>query len=166
MKRILLGEIVAAHGIKGHVKIKTYTENPVDIGSYGPMRDENDNSYTLSNIRQVSPHAIIAFIKGITDRNQAEALCGTKFYIDRAQLPEPTENEFYHEDLINISVYDEQGTHYGNVLALQDFGAGEFFDIKSSDQTKFMTLPFNEDAVLDINIEEKKMIINSEFLLV
>jgi 16S rRNA processing protein RimM len=166
MKTVCLGEIVAAHGIKGHVKIKTHTGNPLDIGAYGPVTDEKGKTYTLSNIRQASPNAAIAFIQGVTDRNQAEALRGVKFFIEREQLPEPTDDEYYHEDLVGLNVQDEQGTIYGTVLGLQNFGAGEFFDIKSDDQTKIITLPFNEDAVLDICIEEGFMIINPEFLLV
>lgn len=166
MKTVCLGEIVAAHGIKGHVKIKTYTANPVDIGAYGVMKDAKGKEYVLSNVRIATPNSAIAFVKGVTDRNQAETLRGTELFIERTQLPEPTDDEYYHEDLIDLTVQDEQGKLYGTVLGIQNFGAGEFFDIKSDEHNKIITLPFNEEAVLDININEGFMIINPEFLLV
>ena len=166
MKTVCLGEIVSAHGIKGHVKIKTHTANPVDIGSYGALKDAKGREYELSNTRIATPNSAIAFIKGVTDRNQAEAIRGTELFIERDQLPEPTDDEYYHEDLVDLTVQDEQGKVHGTVLGVQNFGAGEFFDIKSEEHNKIVTLPFNEEAVLDINIEEGFMIINPEFLLV
>lgn len=166
MKTVCLGEIVAAHGIKGHVKIKTYTANPVDIGAYGVIKDAKGKEYVLSNVRIATPNSAIAFVKGVTDRNQAETLRGIELFVERAQLPQPTDDEYYHEDLIDLTVQDEHGKIYGTVLGVQDFGAGEFFDIKSEEHNKIITLPFNEEAVLDINIDEGFMIINPEFLLI
>ena len=165
MKTVCLGEIVAAHGIKGHVKIKTHTANPTDVGSYGALKDAKGREYALSSVRIATPNSAIAFIQGVTDRNQAEALRGTELFVDRTQLPEPTDDEYYHEDLIDLTVRDENGANYGIVLGVQNFGAGEFFDIKSEEHNKIITLPFNEEAVLDINIEEGFMVINPEFLL-
>jgi len=165
MKTVCLGEIVAAHGIKGHVKIKTHTGNPVDIGSYGVIKDAKGREYALSNVRAANPNSAIAFIQGVTDRNQAEALRGTELFIEREQLPEPTDDEYYHEDLVDLMVRDEQGNVYGTILGVQDFGAGEFFDIKSEEHNKIITLPFNEEAVRDINVEEGFMVIDPEFLL-
>jgi len=101
----------------------------------------------------------------VTYRNQAEALRGTELFIEREQLPEPTDDEYYHEDLVDLMVRDEQGNVYGTILGVQDFGAGEFFDIKSEEHNKIITLPFNEEAVRDINVEEGFMVIDPEFLL-
>ncbi len=163
-KTICLGEIVAAHGIKGHVKIKTYTANPENLRTYKTMVDEKGRHFTVSHVRASSPHSVIAFVQGITTRNQAEELRGTQLYITRDQLPQTEHDEFYHEDLIGLRVNDTEGTCYGKILGVQNFGAGEFFDIKDDD--KIITLPFNKDAVIDINIEAGIMTIDPEFLLV
>lgn len=163
-KTICLGEIVAAHGIKGHVKIKTYTVAPENISDYKIITDAKGRRFTLSNIRTSSPHSVIAFVQGITNRNQAEELRGTQLYITRDQLPKTEPDEFYHEDLIGLKINDANGKTYGTVLGLQNFGAGEFFDIKNED--KIITLPFNSDAVIDINLETGIIIVDPEFLLV
>jgi 16S rRNA processing protein RimM len=163
-KTICLGEIVAAHGIKGHVKIKTYTTNPESLQLYKTLTDAKGRYFKVSNVRASSPHSVIAFVQGITTRNQAEELRGTHLYITRDQLPQTAHDEFYHEDLIGLRINDSEGTCYGSILGVQNFGAGEFFDIKADN--KIITLPFNKDAVIDISIETGIMIINPEFLLV
>ncbi|MDP3371434.1 MAG: ribosome maturation factor RimM [Candidatus Paracaedibacteraceae bacterium] len=166
MKTVCLGEIVAAHGIKGHVKIKTHTANPSDIGSYGVLKDDKGVVYKLSNVRTANPNSAIAFVQGVIDRNQAEALRGTKLFIEREQLPEPSNDEYYHEDIVGLAVLDIQGTSYGTILGIQDFGAGEFFDISSDAHDKIATLPFHDEAVISIDIDKGIVTIDPEFLLV
>lgn len=166
MKTVCLGEIVAAHGIKGHVKIKTHTSDPTAIGLYGVLKDEKGVSYKLSNVRAANPNSAIAFVQGVTDRNQAEALRGTKLFIERTQLPEPSNDEYYHEDLVGLAVHDAEGTVYGTILGVQNFGAGEFFDIESKAHDKIATIPFHDEAIISIDVETGIVTIDPEFLLV
>jgi 16S rRNA processing protein RimM len=165
-KLICLGEIVAAHGIKGQVKIKTFTETPTNITAYGALHDGHGKTYKLVSPKMAGPFSVIASIAGVSDRNQAEAMRGIKLFIERDQLPAPSENEYYHEDLMGMAVVDQSGKNYGVIVGLQDFGAGVFFDIKSDDTSKMATLPMNQDAVLSVDLERREMCIDPEFLLI
>jgi 16S rRNA processing protein RimM len=143
---ILLAVIASAHGIKGAVKVKTFTENPENAVSYGILRDEKGIAYKLKLIRVVSSDTLIAIIQGISDRNQAEALRGTKLYIERSQLPDLVEEEFYHSDIIGLKVEDLEGKEVGCVKSISNYGAGDFLEITDSAHHIF-TIPFTREAV-------------------
>lgn len=167
MNLVCLGEIVAAHGIKGHVKIKTYTAKAQNIADYGVLMDKTGTkSFALKNVRALSAHSVVAYLDNINSRNAAEELIGTALYIDRLILPALMEDEYYHEDLIGLHVVDTDNNPCGVVIGLQDFGAGVFLDIKSDAHTKIATLPFNKDAIVRVDFDNKKIIADAQFLLV
>lgn len=143
---ILLGVIAAAHGIQGAVKIKTFTQDPQNMLTYGPLRDEKGRGYSLKLVRLVLPDGFIATVEGIKDRTQAEALRGVKLYVERGQLPDLAEEEFYHSDLIGLPVQDLQGQDVGRVRAVSNFGAGDFLEIIDA-ASQLHTLPFTRQAV-------------------
>jgi 16S rRNA processing protein RimM len=164
-KRICLGEIVAAHGIKGHVKIKTFTEIPERVGAYGPLYDDKNKTYIVHVMRPASEHAAIAAIEGINSRNDAESLRGTSLYIDRDQLPDLDNDQMYHEDLMGLSVCTSEKGIIGYILSVQNYGAGDFIDIMLNDHRQ-ATLPLHDESICHIDMDEKKMTINEEFLLI
>lgn len=143
---ILLAVIAAAHGIQGAVKVKTFTQSPKNILAYGPLRDEKGRQYPLKLVRVLPPDSLIVAIEGVKDRNQAEALRGTKLYVERGQLPDLIEEEFYHSDLIGMAVQDLEGQDIGQVRAVSNFGAGDFLEIIDSNSHLY-TIPFTRDAV-------------------
>lgn len=151
---ILLAIIASAHGIKGAVKVKTFTQNAGNIFSYGPLRDEKGVKFSLTLVREVSPDTLIMTIKGVEDRNQAEALRGTKLYVERSQLPDLPSDEFYHSDLLGLEVQDLEGQTIGSVRALNNFGAGDFLEIVDS-AYHIYTIPFTRKAVPIIKLPEK-----------
>ena len=151
---ILLAVIAAAHGIRGAVKVKTFTSDPSNILSYGTLRDEKGQVYTLKLVRVASPNSLIMTIKGIEDRNQAEALRGTKFFVERSQLPDPSDEEFYHNDLIGLRVQDLQGNDIGRVSAVSNFGAGDFLEIIDTNHHLF-TISFTRVAVPIIQLPKE-----------
>lgn len=165
---ILLAIIGAAHGIKGDVKVKTFTADPTNIMAYGPLRDEKGIIYSLKLIKVTAPDTVIVTIKGIADRNQAEALRGIKLYVDREQLPDLPEEEFYHSDLLGMVVEDLEGNEIGHVSAVNNFGAGDFIELIDSHQHLF-TIPFTKEAIPHIQVPtagiEGKMVIDRRFLL-
>ena len=165
---ILLAVIAAAHGIRGAVKVKTFTQNPANILAYGPLRDEKGRDYSLKLVREVSSHSLIMTIEGVDDRNQAEALRGTKLYVERRQLPDLIEEEFYHRDLMGLNVQDLEGQDIGKVCAVSNFGAGDFLEIIDSDHHLY-TIPFTRKAVPLIQLPEKgrdgRIQIDRQFLL-
>lgn len=161
---VCLAEITSPHGVRGAVKVKTFTEYSEDIFNYPTLRDRNGRVYKLSLFAPKHNDLLVVVIDGIGSRTEAESLRGTRLYVDRSELPETDDNEFYYEDLVGIAVVDESGTVIGSVLAVQNYGAGDFFDIKVMDGEVY-TLPFTKEAVPAIDLESRKMVINKGYLL-
>lgn len=127
--RLLLGEIGAAHGLRGEVRLKSYTQNPADIAAYGPLFDEAGMaSFEIAHLRG-GPKGLIATFKGVSDRSAAERLTGTRLYVGRDVLPGSEPDEWYYADLIGLAAVDPQGEALGTVLALHNFGAGDLLEL-------------------------------------
>ena len=149
-----MGRIGAAHGIKGEVRITSFTEDPLAIADYNPL-DTDRPGLTISIARaRISKTVIIATLKGISDRNAAEKLNGVELFIDRARLKAPDEDEFYHADLIGLAVKLSDGTPFGTITAVTNFGADDLLDIKRADTGKSIFLPFTKAVVPEISIAE------------
>lgn len=162
---VCLGEIVGAHGIKGWVKIVTFTEYPEDLVAYGPLIRQDLSPITIHLETLKSATTVLARVEGCVTRNQAETYRGTKLYIHRDQLPSLEEGEYYHEDLIGMKVLDETGQIVGVVEALQNAGAGDFLEIAPIENSKPMTALFSDDSVIKIDLEKRELHLHSGFLL-
>jgi 16S rRNA processing protein RimM len=128
--KILVGVFGAAHGIRGEVRLKSYTADPAAIGTYGPVQDEaGTRSFILEALRTLGKDMFVARVKGIADRSAAEALNGTELFVPRDALPQPDADEFYHADLIGLRVENERGDLLGSVVMLHNFGAGDILEI-------------------------------------
>ena len=164
---ILIGKITAAHGIKGQVKITSFAQNPADIAEYPNIFDKKQNSFPITSIS--SPQGkkqdvFIVKIAGTDNRNDAEDLIGTELFIERGQLPEAEDNEFYYVDLIGLKVIDAERKEIGKVINVHDFGAGgiievEFNDKQNENEKKTKTsqsefFPFNDSFVPEVNLEK------------
>jgi 16S rRNA processing protein RimM len=150
--RILLAHVAGAHGIRGELLLKTYTGAPEDIAAYGPLSDQAGVRQFSVKVVRVTPKGVIARIKGIDDRNAAEALKGTALYIARTKLPKPDDDEFYHTDLIGLTAVDVGGTIIGNIDRVLDFGAGTILELKLTGQTKTELVPFTKACVPNVNL--------------
>ena len=128
-RRVLLGHISAAHGLRGEVLVKTYTGEPRDIAAYGPLTDETGAHRLELKVVRVTDKGVIARVAGVGDRTAAERIKGVKLYVGRDRLPVAAEGEYYHADLIGLDAVSEAGERIGHVVAVQNFGAGlEPFD--------------------------------------
>ena len=154
---ILLGVVGGAHGIKGEVRIKSFTEDPTDIKAYGPLFDAKGNTYTIRTAR-IQKNVVVVTINEISDRNGAELLNGTELFVDRSALPADDEDEFYQSDIVGMAVESVDGAAIGTVIAFHDFGAGEVIEIKPERGSSVM-IPFSEAAVPDIDVERRVMIV-------
>jgi len=153
--RILLGQIGAAHGIKGHVRIAAHTQDPLAIGSYGPLETDRPGlTVTLSKLR-LHKNVVVAQIKGISDRTAAENLNGINLFVDRDRLP-PTEDEddFYHADLIGLEARIDSGVVIGQVSALPNFGAGDLIEVRDPKSGDTFLYPFTKAVVPSVNLAE------------
>ncbi|WP_037081424.1 ribosome maturation factor RimM [Neorhizobium vignae] len=159
---ILMATIGAAQGLRGEVRVRTYTADPTALGDYGNLHSEDGRIFEILEIREAKNIAIVRF-RGINDRNAAEALAGLELFIERDNLPddELEEDEFYYADLEGLEAVDEEGKSYGTVSAVYDFGAGDLLELKGPGRRPAL-IPFSEAAVLEIDLEGGKIIIDPQ----
>lgn len=150
-ERVLLATIGAAHGIKGEVRVKSFTAEPMSLTQYGPLTSDDGRRFEIERLRPAKGDMLVAKLRGVSDRNAAEALNGVSLYVDRAALPAPDEDEFYHADLIGLAAFDAAGEPLGRVIAVHDFGAGDILDI-APPRGKSLLVPFTKDAVPEIDV--------------
>ncbi len=131
-ERVLLGEFGRAVGLRGEVRLKSLTDDPVAIADYGPLLTEAGKSYTILDGRFVGENMLVVKLAEVTTREGAEALNRQKVYVPRDALPAPEEDEFYHIDLIGLPAFDESGAEIGVVQSIFDHGSGDFLDIKQT----------------------------------
>jgi len=126
---VQMAVIGAAHGIKGEVRIKTFTGDPAALIDYSPLHAGDGRVFHVASVRPQG-EVVVARLKGVNDRNAAEALNGTALYIERAALPaDLDDDEFYHADLVGLTVKDEAGAELGKVSAVLNFGGGDILEI-------------------------------------
>ena len=152
---ICLGHVADAHGIHGEVLIKAYTDDWEDIGGYGPLFSEDGSQeFILKDIRVIKK-GVVAKVKGVRYRDQAEALKGQALYISRDKLPEDDEDDsWYHVDLIGLKAIGSDGADYGEILAIPNFGAGDLLEIKLLETGKTELIPFTMACVPEVNVRE------------
>ena len=151
--RLLLGRIGAAHGIKGSVRIASYTEDPLAIASYGPLETSRPGLTVTIADAKLMKQTVIARLKGISDRNTAETLNGVELYIDRALLPAvEDEDDFYHADLIGLTARLADGTALGTVVAVPNFGAGDLLEVQDPATGSSVYYPFTKAVVPAVDL--------------
>ena len=156
--RICVGAIAGAHGVKGLVKIKSFTEEPDGVAAYGPLSDEaGEREFTLA-LTGRAKGLIIARIDGVEDRNMAEALRGTRLYVERAALPPTAEAAYYHTDLIGLEAVGMDGAPVGEVKALYNYGAGDVIEIQRRNKD-LLLLPFTKAAVPEVDLEGGRLVV-------
>ena len=135
-KNILVGKIVAPQGIRGEVRVQTFTEKPSDFKSL-TVFGENIPENAFHFVRIVpNGNVIIARIDGVTNRNIAETLRGTELFVDRGTLPEPKDDEYYQADLIGMRVMRD-GVEIGHIACFQNFGAGDIMELDNGEMVSF-----------------------------
>ena len=157
--RILLGRIAGAHGIRGEVLIKTFTEAPENVGAYGPLSDESGTRTFKLKSARATPKGVVARLQGVDDRNGAEALKGVALYIERERLPAAAEGEFYHADLIGLAAVDGDGKPIGEIVAVQNYGAGDLLEIRLAGSSKTELVPFTDAVVPEIDIAARRIVV-------
>jgi 16S rRNA processing protein RimM len=157
-QRICLGIITGAHGIKGWVRVKSFTAAPAAIADYGPLSDESGARRFEMEIVGAQKGVLLARIQGVDDRSAAERLKGFRLNVRRADLPPPAADEFYEADLIGLEAMREDGTLFGTIRAVNDFGAGASLEIEDP-SGKTVLVPFTNAAVPVIDIAKKRVVV-------
>ncbi|HEV8016219.1 MAG TPA: ribosome maturation factor RimM [Stellaceae bacterium] len=156
--RICVGIITGVHGIKGWVRVKSFTAAPEAIAAYGPLADDSGTRRIELELVGAGKGVLLARINGIDDRNAAERLKGLRLYVRRADLPPPDKDEFYQADLIGLSAERADGTRFGTVRAVNDFGAGASIEIED-EAGKMVVVPFTAAAVPVVDVAGKRVVV-------
>lgn len=156
MKRVTLAAVTGAHGLKGEVRLKLFTEDAVGLTRYDSF-DADGRRLTLQSVRPAASGAIARF-KEVADRTAAEALRGAALTVPREALPPLPDGEYYHADLIGLPVVTPEGDSAGIVLAVENFGAGDVLDIEKPDGRTFMT-PMHA-----VTVEPDRLVIDPLFI--
>jgi len=151
-KRILVGEIGRPHGVRGLVKLRSFTADPAAIASYGPLTDESGSRRFVLTLLSEG----LARIEGVTDRDAAQRLTGTRLYVERDQLPEPEEDEFYFADLIGLRAETAAGQALGTVRAVEEHGAGTFLVLDGPPER---LIPFTRACVPVVDLDGGRLVV-------
>ena len=157
--RVCLGVVVGVKGLRGEVRVKSFTERPADIAAYGPLTTEDGRAFALT-VTGSAQGVVIARIKGVADRNGAEALKGTKLFVDRVALPEAGEGTYYHADLVGMAAVLATGEALGPITAVYNFGAGDMVEVKLADGRTEL-VPFTDAAIAGVDVAAGKVTINA-----
>jgi 16S rRNA processing protein RimM len=156
--RVLIAQIGAAHGVRGEVRLKPFTEDPMSVARYGILETEDGRRFEIEAVRPAKD-MLVARLKGVTDRNAAEALWNVGLYVARERLPAPADGEFYFADLVGLAAQTASGEAFGTVKAVHNFGAGDVLEIEPAGGGATLMLPFSENAVPLVDLAARKIVV-------
>jgi len=156
---ICVGAVTGARGIKGDIRIKSFTADPEAISDYGPLYDKTGSQTYDLQVTGQAKGQLTARMKGINDRTAAEKLRGLQLFIPRDILPAPQDDEFYFSDLIGLRAEDLEGNALGTIRSVDNFGAGDVLEIGGGVPGDLM-VPFTKDTVPRVEIDKGLVIIN------
>jgi 16S rRNA processing protein RimM len=156
--KICIARIGAAHGVRGAVKLWTFTEDPLAVMQYGALATKDGaRSFEVANAREAKGH-LVATLKGIATREDAERLNGIELYVAREKLPATDDDEYYHADLIGLAAVDATDQPLGRVIAIHNFGAGDIIEI-APPHGATMLLPFTNAVVPSVDLAAGRVVI-------
>jgi 16S rRNA processing protein RimM len=158
VERILVGAIAGAHGLRGQVRIRSFTADPAGVAAYGPVTDEAGSRRFELAVTGAAKDGVIARIDGVADRTAAEALRGLRLYVARAALPAPEAGEYYRADLIGLRAELADGSPYGRVVDVQNHGAGDLLEIERAHGGSEFLL-FSDAAVPVVDLAAGRIVV-------
>jgi 16S rRNA processing protein RimM len=160
---VLMGVILGAHGIKGEVKVKSFAAKPAAIAEYGPLTDtRHKRSFALSvvGVADAAKGVLIGRIAGIADRNAADAIKGVELFVERARLPAPEDpEEYYLADLIGLAAFDGTGARLGEIVSVDNYGAGDLLLVVPEDGEGF-SVPFAKAFVPVVDVKGGRVVLD------
>lgn len=158
-RRVLLGRITGVHGLKGEVVVHSFTGAPEDIAAYGELHAGKGERTVALTVVRVAEKGVIARVAGISDRTAAEALKGTELWVDRERLPVVEEGEYYHADLIGLAAVSPEGARLGEIVAVQNYGAGDLLEVRLTGKRQTELVPFQDAFVPEVDIEAGRVVV-------
>jgi len=158
--RLLMGRIGAAHGIKGEVRIQSFTEDPLALADYSPLQTNRPGLTIRILSARTTTNVLVARLEGVNDRTAAEKLNGIELYADRSLLPDnDDEDDFYHADLIGLRAQLSDGTVVGTVTAVPNFGAGDILEVRDERSGDTFLYPFSKAVVPHVHLADGYLVI-------
>jgi 16S rRNA processing protein RimM len=160
VERICVARIGAAHGIKGEVKLWSFTADPAAVADYGPLESEDGTlRFEIEAMRPAKDH-LVARLSGVRDRDAAERLTNVRLYVPRERLPPPAPDEFYHADLIGLRAESHDGTELAMIVGIHDFGAGDLLELRATGASSTVLMPFTATTVPLVDIAGGRIVID------
>jgi 16S rRNA processing protein RimM len=157
---ILMGAFGAPQGVRGEIRVKSLTKEPSAIGGYGPLTDKGRaRAFAFETLRPLKDNMLIARVAGVSSREAAEALKGVEIFARRDQLPPPSEDEFYYDDLVGLEAVDAAGELLGRVVSLMNYGAGDVLEIAPAQGGETLLLPFTKRVAPRIDFDVGRIVI-------
>jgi 16S rRNA processing protein RimM len=158
-ERICVAQIGGAHGLRGEVKLKSFTADPMALTGYGPLTTEDGSAtFEIEAVRAAKDHLIARF-RGVGDRDTAERLANVRLFVARERLPPLAADEFYHADLIGLTAVTADGSEIGTVVAVHDFGAGDIVEVLPAGGGTSMMLPFTAAFVPSVDLANRRIVV-------
>ena len=160
---VLVGEFGRPHGLRGEVRLKSYTGDPLAIAGYGPLATSAGTTVELLDVRPASgasPDILIARVKGVDDRTGAEALTRVTLALPRSRLGEAEdEDEFFLADLVGLTIVDGAGIALGTVTAVPNYGGGDLLEIRPAAGGPTALLPFTKAFVPSVDLAQRRIVV-------
>lgn len=155
--QICVAAIAGSFGVRGEVRLKSFTADPAAVGDYGPLTTSDGKTVTVKITRPIK-NGFAARLTGVGTKEQADELKGVQLFAPRDALPDLPDDEFYHTDLIGLQVLDTGGKELGVVRAVHDHGAGDLLEIFGPGLKSTVLLPFTRDAVPTVDLKAGRII--------
>jgi 16S rRNA processing protein RimM len=157
---VLLGRFGAPHGVRGEIRLQSFTADPLAIAGYDGLTDKSGaRKFTLTAVRPQGKDMLVAKVAGVDGRTGAEALTGVELYVPREKLPAPEEEEFYIADLVGLRAETPDGAELGMIVAVRNFGAGDILEIAPADHSETAFYPFTRAVVPIVDIAQGRVVI-------
>jgi 16S rRNA processing protein RimM len=159
-ERICVARIGAAHGVKGEVKLWSFTADPAAVADYGPLESEDGTQrFEIEAVRAAKDH-LVARLAGVRDRDAAQRLTNLDLYVPRDRLPAPAPEEFYHADLIGLRAESRDGAALATIVGIHDFGAGDLLELRATGASSTVLMPFTAETVPVVDIAGGRIVID------
>ncbi|EAP78386.1 MULTISPECIES: ribosome maturation factor RimM [Roseovarius] len=156
--KICVGAIAGAFGVRGELRLKSFTATPEDIATYGPLETEDGARSFAVTLTGQTTNALTARLSGVQSKEEADALRGTQLYVARDRLPSLPDDEYYHADLIGLEVFDSGGALLGRVKAVLNHGASDLLEIHGPGLKSTVLLPFTRAAVPTVDLATGRIV--------
>ena len=156
--RVCVGAIAGSFGVKGEVRLKSFCAEPTDVANYGVLTSEDGKQEWSIKLTRPVKNGFAARLTGVIHKEAADALKGVRLYAPRTALPNLPDDEYYHADLIGLTIFDTGGNELGKVKAVLNHGASDLLEVMIKGQNEPVLLPFTQAAVPMVDIASGRIV--------